>query len=293
MNTDFFLAILAAYIVMRIFHGVLNRMTRGVPNPIRCAVALLILPGIAARLLYPVLGEWGEWADVLLLGGLALLFAVDRRAEAEALTPRGLVARLALIAAMIGGGLVSAAVHAEPAALAEPAFVVALAKLDGKPYGRTVILAAPFKGGHFGVILNLPTEITLGLAFPEHGPSKAVRHPIYFGGPETPDSIFAMIRSEAAPAGRAIELMRGVWLLVSAKEVDQVIERTPNEARYYAGFVYWGAGELAEELSAGLFALRPADVGKLFLEDTAPLYNAVVPLGRDALPAARLGDCPC
>lgn len=288
MSTDFFIALLAAYIVARIFLGVLNRMTRGVPTPIRCAVALLILPGVAARLLYPMLGEWADWADVLLMGGLALLFMVDRRSANEPpLTAPGLVARVALIAAMIGGGLVASVAHAQ-ASLDRPVFVIALGAQDGGPFERTVMIATPVSNGHVGFILNRPSHLTMAAVFPEHAAAKNVLEEIYQGGPQGPDQIFAVIRAKDKPSRISGTLMPGVYIVPDAATIDRIIETTPNAARYYAGLVYWEPGELEQEVRKGMMAVRPADPAKLFLPDTSKLYQQLVPLGRGVLPAVQL-----
>jgi hypothetical protein len=42
-----------------------------------------------------------------------------------------------------------------------------------------------------------------------------------------------------------------VFVTVSAKTVDRIIEQRPHEARYFAGFVAWEDGELSKEIEAG------------------------------------------
>lgn len=109
------LVALSAYVVLQLLWGALNKMTRGVPNPVRCAVALLILPGAAGMALWPFLHDFGDYVYVLLMGGLALLFTVDRRISApEPLQLRRLYLRVGFIAVTVIGGLVANAAEAQP-----------------------------------------------------------------------------------------------------------------------------------------------------------------------------------
>lgn len=185
---------------------------------------------------------------------------------------------LFLVAAMVLGS----AALAQGARFDGPVLVVALEQLDGNlVYARSVMIAVPRPdGGHFGLILNKPSRFTMAQAFPDHGPSAAVRDPIYFGGPTAPQTVFAVTRADASPGRLSRELMPGIWLMTNAAVIDAFIEQTPNAARYYTGLVLWKPGELAEEVRRGLMVLRPVDPAKLFRPDTSTLYDELVPSGR-------------
>lgn len=183
-------------------------------------------------------------------------------------------ASVALIcAAVISCGQPKAA---EPS-LNAPVLVVATDQLNGKPYEGTVMLAIPMSGGHVGIVLNKPTEAEMGLVFHNHPPSQAIEDPIYRGGFEHQDTVFAMVRAEKKPTARALAMLPGVWLVIQGEEIDQVIEKTPNAARYYVGLVTWSPGMLAGEVNRGVVALRPLDTSLLFLKDTSGLYLRLAP----------------
>ncbi len=183
------------------------------------------------------------------------------------------VVGLALMA-LVGVGLLLSALRVD--AQDKPVFVVASPALTGA-YRGTVMLARPVNGGHVGVILNRPSEYRLAQLFPDHPPSAAVTDPVYLGGPRLSQIISAMVRAEKAPHAKSLKLAPGIWLVFDAATVDLIIETTPNEARYYAGFVVWKPGELASEISQGMVLLRPFDPGKLFLPDTRHLHEELVP----------------
>lgn len=165
---------------------------------------------------------------------------------------------------------------AEPS-LDVPVFVVSTEKLDGQPYEGAVMLAVPFGGGHAGFVLNMPTEASMGLVFHKHKASQAVVDPIYRGGFDNPDQVFALVSASKAPTPKAIAMLPGVWLVMNSDEIDQVIEKTPNAARYYVGYVGWRPGMLAGEVERGVVVLRPLDSTKLFLKDTSGLYPRLAP----------------
>lgn len=163
-------------------------------------------------------------------------------------------------------------------ALDKPTLVVTLAKLDGDPiYARKVLVATPRPdGAHVGFILNRPTSVTMASTFPDHAPSRAVTEPVYFGGPVLAQAIIALVRSDASPIEGAVAVGPGVWALVKANLIDEFMERDPNAARYFAGYVRWKPGELAEEVRSGMVMLAPFDADKILAPDTSKMYEELV-----------------
>jgi putative transcriptional regulator len=141
-------------------------------------------------------------------------------------------------------------------------------------YRQTVLLAAPApNGGHVGVILNRPTRRSLGSLFPEHEPSKKVQEPVFYGGPFSRGALVALVRSDQAPGTGSVLLMRNLYLAFRANTIDHVIETTPNEARYFVGYVGWRPGELKSEIDRGLWSVMDAHVDTIFRKDTEGLWE--------------------
>jgi putative AlgH/UPF0301 family transcriptional regulator len=155
-----------------------------------------------------------------------------------------------------------------------PVLVVAARELRGAYRGR-VLVATPMNGGHIGFVLNHPTPLKLAEVFDDHPPSKAVKDPIYLGGPNSVNALFVMHRG--APGRGGFTLMPGVAVETFAAAIDAIIETRPNEARYYSGYVAWRPGQLAEEVKRGLMTLAPVTVEQLFQPDTAGLYERLAP----------------
>jgi putative transcriptional regulator len=148
-------------------------------------------------------------------------------------------------------------------------------------YRQTVLLAAPAPNGtHVGVIINRPTQRSLGSLFPEHAPSKKVVEPVYYGGPFSRGALVALVKADDSPGPGTVPLMKNVFLAFRANTIDQVIEATPNAARYYVGYVAWRPGELRSEIERGLWSVVNADVSTVFRKDTEGLWEELVQQSR-------------
>src|SRR5689334_4019721 len=144
-------------------------------------------------------------------------------------------------------------------------------------YRQTVLIAAPApNGGHVGVILNRPTKRSLGSLFPEHEPSKKVVDPVYYGGPFSRGALVALVRSDHTPGAGSVLLMHNLYMTLRANTIDHGIETTPNEARYFVGYVGWRPGELRSEIDRGLWSVLDADVEMVFRKDTEGLWEELL-----------------
>jgi putative transcriptional regulator len=141
-------------------------------------------------------------------------------------------------------------------------------------YRQTVLIAAPApNGGHVGVIINRPTRRSLGSLFPEHEPSKKVIEPVFYGGPFSRGALVALVRADSQPGPGSVPLMKNLYLAFRANTIDHVIETTPNDARYFVGYVGWRPGELKSELDRGIWSVTGADVDMVFRKDTENLWD--------------------
>jgi putative transcriptional regulator len=164
-------------------------------------------------------------------------------------------------------------------------------------YRQTVLLAAPApNGGHVGVIINRPTRRSLGSLFPEHEPSKKVVEPVYYGGPFSRGALVALVKADSAPGAGTVPLMKNVYLAFRANTIDHVIETTPNEARYFVGYVGWRPGELKSEIERGIWSVLDADIEIVFRKDTEGMWEELQQASKriraDAWPAPRAATDP-
>jgi putative transcriptional regulator len=171
-------------------------------------------------------------------------------------------------------------------------FLVAHPAFRDAGYFHTVLIAAPLKGGgHIGVILNRPTNRPLISFFPEHEPSKKVAETVRYGGPFSPGALVAVVKSETSPGIGTLPLMKNLYIAFRAATIDKVIEETPNEARYFVGYVGWRPGELKNEIERGLWGVVQANPETVFQKDMSGLWEELLAQTR-RLQAEEKGASP-
>ena len=157
--------------------------------------------------------------------------------------------------------------------LAAPVILVATERLLGLPYEETVLLAVPAGDGqHLGLIVNRPTTIELASVFPDAASVRRSMDRLFFGGPALSGVLFAAVRAPVPPSDFSIALMPGLFLVTDKDGIERLIKATPNKARYFTGYVVWGAGELADEIRSGMWNVKPGESGILFRANPQQLW---------------------
>jgi putative transcriptional regulator len=167
---------------------------------------------------------------------------------------------------------------ARAADLSQAVILVASERLAGSSFEQTVILAAPLpQGGHVGFVVNRPTGVKLETLFPEQASTHNVVDPVYAGGPMMPGAVFAVTRKapESAAGNVFLSMMPGLVVVVDSETVDQIIETTPNEARYFVGLMVWAPDELDEQIDQGAWDVRPADVDTVLPSTSRGLWKSL------------------
>lgn len=160
-------------------------------------------------------------------------------------------------------------------------FLVAAPRLVDASYRHTVLLVTPTDNDrHIGFIINRPTQRSLSSLFPQHEPSKKVTDPVFFGGPMSRSALFAVVKGPNSPGSGSVKLMKDLFFTMRVDVVDKVIENSPNEARYYVGYVEWRPGELRYEINRGLWHVMNPDVSTIFRKNTDNLWEELIRLAR-------------
>ena len=159
----------------------------------------------------------------------------------------------------------------------ETVVLVAKRNLQDKIYGSTILFAKPLGNDrHVGFILNKPSSMTLGKLFPEHEPSRKVLDPVYLGGPFGREVIFALVQSKQSPGGRSVQITPELYLAFDSPIVDRIIEKEPQQARFFAGLVVWQQGELRAEIKRGIWYVLDAETELLLKKQTDGLWEELV-----------------
>lgn len=110
-------------------------------------------------------------------------------------------------------------------------------------FHRTVIVVVEHtEEGAFGLVLNRPSETTVGEASPELAELIGDRHLLFVGGPVQPNAVTA-IGEHLDPEDASKLIVEGVGMV----DLDQLPEL--SRLRVFVGYAGWAAGQLDGELA--------------------------------------------
>ena len=164
------------------------------------------------------------------------------------------------------------------AQLPDTVVLVATPQFQDPVYGETILIAKSLENGqHVGFILNKPTDYSLADVFPKHEPSVNVRDPLYFGGPEGLNEIFALVQGGSSPGDGSVQIAPNLFLVITEQTLGQLIETDAHHARFFIGAVMWKPGELDEELKRGAwYVLEKLEPELLLRGKTSGLWQELV-----------------
>lgn len=161
--------------------------------------------------------------------------------------------------------------------------LVAAPPLVDPNFDRTVVLMLEHgDDGALGVVLNRPSGTPLEDVLPEWRALATDPTQVFVGGPVSPDSVIALVRS--SPHGRAIESF--VPILpdmgdVAIGTIDLALDPLDlgaivDDLRVFVGYAGWGPGQVEGELDADAWFVTDLELSDPF--STAPdmLWRAVL-----------------
>jgi putative transcriptional regulator len=161
--------------------------------------------------------------------------------------------------------------------------LVATPSLLDPNFVRSVILVAEHGAeGAMGLVLNRPSETSVGEAVPELAPLSGEEEAVYVGGPVASESVLALV--EVDDPGDASELVLGDVGFVQDPSV------AGRRGRVFVGYAGWSEGQLEAELEEEAWIVVPAEPDDVFSEAPDELWSAV--LARQGGSLALLATMP-
>lgn len=166
--------------------------------------------------------------------------------------------------------------------------VAAPSLLDPNFRRATVLVSEHGDEGAMGVVLNRPSESTIGDALPQLAALLEPSELVYVGGPVRPTSIvfLAEFLDTSCAALLAFDCVGVPRADTGVEELVRMTERR----RVFAGYAGWGAGQLEGEIESGDWIAAPAIAGDVFSDRPHELWSAV--LTRKGGPFALLATMP-
>lgn len=152
--------------------------------------------------------------------------------------------------------------------------LVASGKLGDANFSRSVVLVTRHgAGGPIGVILNRPTETTVGTVFPDADALPPGADRIFFGGPVASRMIVFLFRA-AAPPANSLQVLPGLYLSFDAELLNGLLRAKgpKSDLRIFAGYAGWAPDQLENEIARGDWHPIPADADLVFNRDAGKLW---------------------
>jgi putative transcriptional regulator len=140
-------------------------------------------------------------------------------------------------------------------------------------FWRTVVLIVEHSDdGALGLVLNRPSETTVGEAVSELGELLDIDDPLYVGGPVQPSALIVLAEFDR-PDLAALIAFKNIGVL--AGSVDDPVDGV-RRGRGFVGHAGWGPGQLDSEMERGDWILEPARTEDAFTQDPLELWEAVL-----------------
>jgi putative transcriptional regulator len=153
--------------------------------------------------------------------------------------------------------------------------LVATPALFDPNFRRTVVLVGEHgEEGAMGLVLNRPSDVTVGDAVPPLASVAGADSLVYVGGPVQPEAVLVLAEFDDPEAAATI-VVGDVGFASSEGELGDMAGLT-RRARVFAGYSGWGPGQLEAELEEESWLVEPADGVDLFPEAGDDLFGAVL-----------------
>lgn len=161
-------------------------------------------------------------------------------------------------------------------------FLIAMPGLGDSNFAGTVIYVCEHTpNGALGLVINRPTDLTLGSLFERIDLSLEIApikdSPVFYGGPVQTDRGFVL----HAPIGDYSSSLRvGELALTTSRDVLQAVAngQGPDQMMVTLGYAGWAAGQLESEIGDNAWLTVSADPRVIFQVPPAERYPAALAL---------------
>jgi putative transcriptional regulator len=142
-------------------------------------------------------------------------------------------------------------------------------------FWRTVVLIVEHTDeGALGLVLNRPSETSVGESVPQLGGMLDAGQRLFIGGPVQPSAVIVLAQFED-PTDAALLAFDDVGVLGTGPSPEE-LSAGVRAGRAFLGHAGWGPGQLDGELERGDWILEPARLEDAFAEEAKGLWSEVL-----------------
>ena len=153
--------------------------------------------------------------------------------------------------------------------------LIAAPTLVDPNFVRTVILVAEHnEEGAMGVVLNRPTEATVGDVVPKLEEIVDAEETVFSGGPVAPTGVLVIAEFDD-PADAAVPVLEDIGVMALDEDAGLAADGL-RSTRAFAGHAGWGPGQLEDELEEPAWIVEPARREDVFCDEAEALWESVL-----------------
>ncbi len=162
--------------------------------------------------------------------------------------------------------------------LSQGKFLVAAKGMEDPRFQEAVILLVRHDpDGAMGLVINLPTGVSVSSAFPKIRELRKRTDKVFIGGPVAGNQLFLLIRTDKAPEG-SFHVFKHTYLSSSLTTLRHIARdrKGRRSFRVFAGYAGWAGGQLEQEVARGSWYVLDADEKLIFDKDPSGLWQRLI-----------------
>jgi putative transcriptional regulator len=149
-------------------------------------------------------------------------------------------------------------------------------RLHGSFFHRAVLLICQHdEDGAFGLVLNRPTDKTVGDALAAKLPEKIKAQDLFLGGPVQPQALTYLHSDGFLPDANVMPNLNMDHSLENLVELADSFSPT-QKFKVFAGYAGWSPGQLDDEMKRDTWLTHPASVELIFSEEKDQLWASIL-----------------
>ena len=148
--------------------------------------------------------------------------------------------------------------------------------LAGSFFSRTVVLVCQHNSeGAFGLVLNRPTDKTIGEMLVEDLSEKLQEQDLWIGGPVQSSALSFLHSDDFLPDANVLPNLNLNHSVEDLADLGGSFSIT-QKVRVFAGYSGWGAGQLEDEMKRKAWIMHSAIIDHVFAADPLKLWRSVM-----------------